>query len=224
MKKADAIKAVTRHGMLLVFPIDNRPEPRSLWSVFYPRSKMRWEWDESGDNRVANLWHMREQLSHSGLVIYAKWFRGRATLFSLELFTALLATYMRRPKFLSLSKDAREILSLLEENSPQSTRQLKRQSGLIGRALEPAYNKALQELWSRGLIVAFGEVDEGAFPSLAVGATRLLFEHLYLAARAMPSSEAEGILAHHFAEIPLLEKQHRKILAGLGDLQNDAAE
>lgn len=215
MKKAQAIQAIDRHGMLLVFPIDNRPEPLSLWSVFYPRSRMRWEWDDDGDNRVADLWHLREALSRSKRVIYAKWFRGRATFFSRELFTALLSAYQRQPGFHKLSRDAREILDLLLENSPQSTKQLKRQSGLVGRALEPTYNKALQELWSRGLIVAFGEVDEGAFPSLAVGATRLLFEDIYLAAQAMPASEAESILAHHFARSGLLAKQHEKILRSL---------
>lgn len=215
MTKAAAIKAIDRHGMLLAFPLDNRPEPKSLWSVFYPRTKMRWEWDDSGDNRVADLWHLREELSRSKRVIYAKWFRGRATFFSRRLFTALLSEYMRQPGFNVLSRDARELLSLLEENSPQSTKQLKKQSGLVGRALEPTYNKALQELWSRLRIVAFGEVDEGAFPSLAIGATRLLFEPLYLEAKALPSSEAEAVFAEHFPESPLLEKQHRKIIAQL---------
>lgn len=215
MKKADAMKAVDKHGMLLVFPMDNRPEPKSLWSVFYPRTKMRWEWDDSGDNRVANLWHLREELSRSKRVIYAKWFRGRATLFSRELFTALLAVYMKQPGFSRLSRDARELLAFLQENSPQSTRQLKRQSNLLGRALEPTYNKALQQLWLRGLIVAFGEFDEGSFPSLGIGATRLLFEDLYLAAQSMPAAEAENTLAIHFSRSALLEKQHEKILREL---------
>ena len=215
MTKAAAIKAIDRHGMLLAFPLDNRPEPKSLWSVFYPRTKMRWEWDDSGDNRVADLWHLREELSRSKRVIYAKWFRGRATFFSRRLFVALLSENMRQPGFNQLSRDARELLSLLEENSPQSTKQLKKQTGLVGRALEPTYNKALQELWQRLRIVAFGEVDEGAFPSLAIGATRLLFEPLYLEAKALPSSEAEAVFAEHFPESPLLEKQHRKIIAQL---------
>jgi hypothetical protein len=215
MTKASAIKAIDRHGMLLAFPLDNRPEPKSLWSVFYPRTKMRWEWDDNGDNRVADLWHLREELSRSRKVIYAKWFRGRATFFSRRLFVALLSEYMRQPGFNILSREAREILSLLEENSPQSTKQLKKQSSLVGRALEPTYNKALQELWQRLRIVAFGEVDEGAFPSLAVGATRLIFEPLYLEAKAQPSSESELVLAEHFALSPLLEKQHLKIMSQL---------
>ncbi len=215
MNKKAAIQAIDRYGMLLAFPLDNRAEPKSLWSVFYPRSKMRWEWDDDGDNRVANLWHLREELSRSKRVIYAKWFRGRATFFSMPLFTALLAIYQRQPGFDRLSRDARDLLSLLEENSPQSTKQLKRQSGLVGRALEPTYNKALQELWQRMRIVAFGEVDEGAFPSLAIGATRLIFEQVYQEARALPLHEAEAILAAYLPLAPLLERQHLRILRSL---------
>jgi hypothetical protein len=216
MKKADAIRAIERHGMLLVFPIDNRPEPRSLWSAFYPRSKMRWEWDEGGDDRVARLWHLREELSRSRKVVYAKWFRGRATFFSRDLFRALLAVYAHQPGFTALSRDARELLSLLEENSPQSTKQLKRASGLVGRALEGAYTRALQELWSRLLVVAFGEVDEGAFPSLAVGATKWIFEDLYREAEGMGVEEAETVVELHARASPLFLKQHLRVLAQLG--------
>ena len=51
---------------------------------------MVWEWDEDGDGRVSDLWHLREKLSKSGQLIYGKWFRGRATLMSREIFPALL--------------------------------------------------------------------------------------------------------------------------------------
>jgi hypothetical protein len=215
VNKPAAIKAINKHGMLLAFPIDNAPEPKSLWSVFYPRSKMSWEWDEGGDNRVAELWHLREQLSTSRKVVYVKWFKGRATFFSRELFCALLSTYMKQPGFNSLSRDARALLSLLQENSPQSTKQLKRQSSLVGRALEGVYTRALAELWSRLLIVAFGEVDEGAFPSLAVGATQWIFEELYREARELTAAEADALLELHVKGNPLLLRQHLRILAQL---------
>jgi len=216
MKKSDAIKAIDRYGMLLVFPIDNAKEPRSLWSVTYPRSKMRWEWDEGGDNRVGELWHLREQLSRSGKVIYGKWFRGRATFMSKDLFRALLALYSRQPKFFALSRDARELLALLKENSPQSTKELKRATNLIGRALEPTYTRALKELWDRLLVVAVGEVDEGAFPSLAVGAVSLIFEELYREALELSLHDAEAVIRRYLGDAPLAERQHRKILAQLG--------
>lgn len=214
--KRKAIEAIHRHGMLLVFPLDNKPEPRSIWQVLHPRSKMRWEWDDSGDNRVAKLWFLREELSTSRKVVYAKWFRGRATFFSRDLFAAMLSLNMRKPRFSALSREARELLSLLEENSPQSTKQLKRATDLVGRALEPTYMRALQELWDRLLIVAFGEVDEGAFPSLAIGATRLIFEELYTEARELSEVEAQVRVNETLADSPLFLKHANKVWAKLG--------
>jgi hypothetical protein len=174
-----AIAEIEKQGILLVYPIDNRREPLSLWSCFYPRSAMRWEWDESGDDRVARLWHLREELSRSGKVVYAKWFRGRATFFSRGIFAALLALSGGPGARESLSREARGILSVLEMDSPLSTKQIKAATGLKGKAHERDYERAMKELWSRFLIVGFGEVDDGAFPSLAVGATQLLFEDLW---------------------------------------------
>src|SRR5687768_456182 len=90
MDVKSAVAKVNKRGMLLVFPINNRKEPASLWGEFYQKTEMRWEWDEEGDSRVAELWHLRERLSKSGKVVYTKWYRGRATLISRELFPALL--------------------------------------------------------------------------------------------------------------------------------------
>jgi hypothetical protein len=190
---AAAIKFVNQNGALLVFPHENRKEPKSLWYEFFPKTKMRWEWDDSGDSRVADLWHLRERLSTSRKVVYGKFFRGRATLLSFPLFTALLKLLNPDlPSVGGLSFQAREILDLLEEDSPVSTKQLKKLTDLQGRAAESTYQRALKELWDRHLIVAFGEVDEGAFPSIAVGATRVLFEDLWNDAEAMSLDEARS--------------------------------
>src|SRR5205809_926272 len=91
MKISSAVSAIEKNGILLVYPIDNRKEPPSLWSSFFPKSQMRWEWDTGGDHRVADLWRLREELSRSGKVVYAKWYRGRATFFSKQVFTWMLA-------------------------------------------------------------------------------------------------------------------------------------
>lgn len=207
LTKTSAIAAVKEHGILLVYPVAGKADPRSLWSVAYPRVKMRWEWDEDGDDRVSKLWFLREELSRSRKVVYAKWLQGRATLFSLEVFQALLALQMRRRDFRNeLSRDAAEILAILEEESVQSTKQLKRAAGLVGRALESTYERAMRELWRRNLIVAYGEVDEGAFPSLAIGATRLIFEDLYLAAEELSEDEAHARLEPVIEGSPTVKK------------------
>ena len=244
MKLARAIALVERHGALLVFPIGNRPEPKSLWSVLHPRTPMRWEWDETGDGRVVDLWHARRELAESRAVVYSKWFQGRATLFAKRVFEAMLATFaaqgrattttaataLRSPLTAGLSPDARALLEILEDDSPQSTKALKRSAGMQGRVMEAAYTRALKELWSRLLVVGAGEVEDGAFPSLSIGATKLLFEDSWAAAHeASPShagvatndarTEREAILARTFAEAPSfrrhLDKEMKKLGAAL---------
>lgn len=189
MKTRSAISAIEKAGALLVFPMENRKEPASLWSHFHPRKEMSWEWDDAGNAEVHKLWHLRSALSTTRKVIYTKWFRDRATCISRPLFAPLLRSLNpdgdRRE---SLSPDARKLLEVLEGESPLSTKELKRMSGLKGSD----YEKAMKPLWSRLLIVAFGEVDDGAFPSLAIGATRVLFEELWAEAFDLSDTEAQG--------------------------------
>lgn len=186
-----AVAAVEKHGALLVFPIDNRKEPLSIWSVFYPRTAMKWEWDDEGDDRVSRLWHLRTELAQSRKVVYAKWYQGRATVFSREVFTLLLAALgSARSAHLELSRESRNILELLESDSPRSTKELKRATELVGKALESTYERALRSLWQKLLVVGFGEFDDGAFPSLAVGSSRLLFEDLWTEAQAIDAQAA----------------------------------
>lgn len=93
---------------------------------------------------------------------------------------------MKSPDFLKLSPTARLILDTLEEDSPLSTKQLKMMTDLRGKDNEPIYNKSLKELFKRFLIVGYGEVDDGAFPSLAVAATKSIYEDLWLKASKVP--------------------------------------
>jgi hypothetical protein len=204
MKISQAVKEIKQHGALLVYPIQNQKDPLSLWGQFFPKSTMKWEWDDSGDNRVAHLWHLREELSSSNKVVYSKWYRGRATFFSKEVFVALLA-FLGTTR--GLSRGSLTLLRTLEEESPLSTKQLKKKCKLQGRAMEGAYHQALKPLWVRGLIVGYGEVDEGAFPSLAVGATPLLFEELWLEAQALNSDQGKVILEKKLKKNPLVLKE-----------------
>jgi len=191
--EAKAIARIRERGALLVYPINNRPEPRSLWSEFFPKIPMVWDWNEDGDTRVAGMWQLMKRLSQTGDVVYSKWYQGRATFFSRELFTAMLAVQRRRSD-LHLSGAAKTVMEVLQNNSPLSTKELKRVTDLQGRAHETEYNRAMKELFSRLLIVGFGEFEDGAFPSLAVGATELLFSDLWTRAEDMRASEAESVI------------------------------
>lgn len=190
MKQKDAIEKIRKQGILLVFPVKNAKEPPSLWSAFYPRSEMRWEWDEDSDDRVSKLWFLMKKLSDCGDVVYSKWYQGRATFMSKPVFTALLSLRRRSSGFDELSPTARRILDTLESDSPLSTRDLKSMNDLQGRDNEGVFNRSLKELFSRFLVVGYGEVNDGAFPSLAVASTRLIYEDLWRASERLPSNEA----------------------------------
>ena len=187
----EAVKAIEKYGILLVYPINNKKLPKSLWSVFYPDEEMHWKWDESGDDRVGQLWRLKSVLGVSRKVIYAKWYKGRATFFSKEIFTALVAL-VGSPLLAEtrLSKEANQILEVLEMDSPQSTKQIKLATELRGKTFERIYERAMRELWGQFLIVGFGEVEDGAFPSLAVGATKTLFEDVVESAKKMSEADA----------------------------------
>lgn len=184
-----SVQWINKKGFLLVFPQGNKDRPQSLWSLLYPHSPLRWEWNEYADDRVVKLWHVREQLARSKEVVYGKFYGGRATFFSRDVFKNLLAIlqpWTNSPSNLV----SRECLDSLEIDSPLSTKQLRSLTGMKGRLLEGAFKKAMQELWSRLLIVGLGEIDDGAFPSLAHGATRTVFEDLWMEAQEIDPIEA----------------------------------
>lgn len=193
MNLRSAVTRINKRGILLVFPVKNQKEPSSLWSEFFPRKKMKWEWDEGADNHVGDMWNLMKRLSDCGQVVYSKWYQGRATFFSKELFAAVLNVHRHSYDVeRGLTRAARDLFDALESDSPLSTRILKSHTGLEGRINESAYSKGLKQLFSRFVIVGYGESDDGAFPSLCVGSTRLLYEDVWN--RSLEMSEKEALL------------------------------
>ena len=211
MTQKTAISKINKMGVLLVFPINNKKEPASLWSQFFPKSKMRWCWDENSDSRISDLWQLMKRLSDCKLVVYSKWYQNRATFFSRELFSALLCNAQKEilPS-LRLSRSAQDILELLESDSPLSTKIIKKLTGLQGKDNQATYNRALKELFTRFLIVAYGEVEDGAFPSLAIGSTKILYEDLWNEATAMSLADAKKIEAQYISAESLFKKELQK--------------
>jgi len=105
------------------------------------------------------------------------------------------------------------VLRLLEDDSPLSTKELKKRAKLEGRFQETAYNRALKELWKRLLIVGFGEVDDGAFPSLAMGASEVMFEQLWRDAGTLDPQAAHDRIREKLGESSLFYKDFRKTLS-----------
>lgn len=190
-----SIDCINAKNILLVFPVKNAKEPASLWGSLHPRTPMKWEWDDSGDNRVFEMWSRMKHLSSCREVVYSKWYMGRATFFSRNLFVAMLRLLgTSQQNGVGLSKTARLLLSELESDSPLSTKQLKLLTDLRGRDNESIYNRAMKELFHRLHIVAFGEVEDGAFPSLAVGATQLIYEDLWIESLKISKSSAQTLV------------------------------
>lgn len=201
-----SIRAVNEHGWLLVFPIPEKKEPLSVWHVLHPKSVMRWEWTEDADDKVVQLWQLRRLLAESQRVIYSKWYRGRATVFSEKLFKKLWVYF--KPDRERILAESREILDLLEMESPLSTKQLRRGVELTGRENEKRYVAAMKELWRTLAIVGIGEIDDGAFPSLAHAASHVIFEELCLEAEKEESPES----ARRWLEENISDKAFRRIL------------
>jgi hypothetical protein len=214
-KRQKIIQVIEQKGCLLVYPMDNRKEPASIWSSLYPRTLMRWEWDEAGDNRVAELWMLRMELSESREVVYSKWYRNRATFFSKEVFVNLLAYLGTSQGQAPLARDSQEALDLLLMDSPQSTPTLKENLGLRGRLLEGQYNRTLKPLWNYLYLVGFGETEDSSFPSLNIGATATLFEELWLQSQGIVPEKAEAFLLRILGEENLFFKYAKKLRAAL---------
>lgn len=185
---------VDRLGITLVYPLAHHADPPSLWAELYPGRAMEWSWNADADPRVAEVWHLRERLSREGDVAYAKWFRGRATFFSLPVFHALLGRLADAGDvFGGLPREAMEILEIVRERSPLSTKEIRAAADLRGKAYERVFEHAMKTLWARLLIVGHGEIADGAFPSLAVGATELLFEDIWLARENVPEDASRQL-------------------------------
>lgn len=211
MYKNKVIRTIDKAGVLLVYPIQNQKEPPSIWHSLYPNCKMSWDWADSADDRVVDLWHLRTELSVSRKVVYTKWYQGRATFFSRPVFTALLKVLNAGERQRDLPEPASEIYRLLLDDSPQTPRMMREALGLLGKTNEAAFNRGIGELWRRLLVVGFGELDEGSYPALQVGATKHQFEDLWDEALELDPTEAERTVAAAFREGSAFGRQLKRL-------------
>lgn len=186
-----AVAAINSHHIQLVYPIKNAQEPASLWRSLHPRSFMKWDWSEDADQRVVDIWHLKDELCFGQDVVYAKWFRGRATFFSKEIFVPVLRLLeTTQVDEIYRNTHANDIYEELLDRSPQTPKLVGQAVDLSGSQSRSDYEKGVKLLWEQLLIVGTGEVDEGQFPALAMGATKHIFEDLWDEARSMDPLDA----------------------------------
>ena len=70
LQLSSAVASIRQHGGLLVFPINNREQPHSLWAEFFPAARMVWDWNEDSDHRVGDMWQMMKLLSDCREVVF----------------------------------------------------------------------------------------------------------------------------------------------------------
>jgi hypothetical protein len=175
-----ALEFIEREGRVAVFPEKNKKKKGaivSLWELFYPRTKMSWEWDDSADNRVVKLWWLKNEIARTQQVLYGRFFGNRPVYVSKKEASKILATIKPKP----LSPLAREILARLEDNSPQTKRMLAR--ALRDEGWEPSkgeFERALLDLQKNFQIVSLGdsEREAGPMPSSEYAAISLIFPDL----------------------------------------------
>jgi hypothetical protein len=69
----------------------------------------------------------------------------------------------------------------------------------------------MNELWAALLVVGTGEVDDGAFPSLEIGATRSIFEDLWDAAATTDRKAALARVTARLEREPAFLKHFRAV-------------
>lgn len=218
LNKKEAVAAINKYGMLLVFPQNNKVDPHSLWSHFFPKKKMNWKWETADESGLTDLWNLKTELSTSKKVVYTKWYQDKATFISAELFCALfkvLNSDLRNESRRSLSKTSLCILNQLEADSPISSKELKKMVSKIEKRTDVSLDKAMKELWTRLLIVAYGEFKDGSFPSLGIAATETVFEDLWIEANKMSDKSAMTIIERYLPKELLFRKHLEKIKKGM---------
>lgn len=116
---------------------------------------------------------------------------------------AYTKNWRENSKWNSASQD---IYDLLENDSPLSTKLIKKHTSLIGKDFNAEYERAMRFLFQRLLIVSFGEAEDGAFPSSAIGASNLLFEDLWRQSAKIKPKQAEVIIDHYMPKGSMTRK------------------
>jgi hypothetical protein len=111
-----------------------------------------------------------------------------------------------------LPRESLAILDLLRGGAPLSTRQIRRAANLHGKSCAGRFAYAMNALWSRLLVVGVCEVRGGGAPSLAVGATEVLFDDLWRARGSVPA-DAGRKLDEALARSPSFHRELDRALA-----------
>lgn len=168
---ADARKFIDAAGFCMLFPVTNVPLP-SLYCAVTGRSP------NAGivfDKHFLKLWRWKDELPRRHRAFYAKYFRARGTLISLEHLPHFLA--MRQTAAAPgdsarlyaagrIRDDARVIWEALETHGPLATLELRHVCRMETKAGNIRFKRAMLDLQCLLVVVHFGaEQETGAWAS-----------------------------------------------------------
>jgi hypothetical protein len=203
---AEARKFIDAAGFCMLFPVNNVPLP-SLYSAATRRSP------SAGivfDKHFEKIWRWKDELPRRRRAFYAKYFRSRGTLISLEQLPYFLA--MRdsavapgdHARFYAdgrIRDDARIIWEALETHGPLATLELRHLCHMETKAGNVRFKRAMLDLQCLLVVVHFGsEQETGAWASGRFELTFRAFPKQTAAAKSIAPDVARARVAAKYLE------------------------
>lgn len=143
----------------------SRSELPCLWHAAAGERTPDYPLHVQNDPYISLVWIAKDQLAAEKKVYYGKALKKRPTFISLEYFPYFykVINHQRGDHYLTdylrggLSRDARRILDVLNEQSPQITADLKAAAAMANPDKRLAFDSAMAELQSRFYVVKIGE-------------------------------------------------------------------
>jgi hypothetical protein len=250
---SQAAKYIDRVGFCLLFPIKGVRLP-SLWAAVKGKPPKNFNLVAAWDSDTERLWEWKDQLPRRRLCWFGRFFRGKQSLLSLRFLPCFYrlagsygSTFAHHPERQSrdgradeyeqlyregkITADARAVCERLHKHGPQAALELRYALGWVSKPQNRRFQRALQELQRRLLIVHWGakpethawesvvyELTLRAFPKAVRAATRLALEEARrrIAAqyrRLVPSAtpaEAARLFAWHRRDAEAAFRQFRE--------------
>jgi hypothetical protein len=205
----------------MLFPIKDVPLPSLYYSISHRNPKLDFVWNKYAEM----LWKWKSSLPQRKRAFYAKYFRGRGTLISLQqlpYFLAMRETAVEpgdHENFYAdgrISEDARAIWQALATHGPLATLELRNVSKLDSVAGNVRFKRAIGELQGLLVVVHFGtEQETAAWASGKFELTCRAFPKETAAARNITPEIARRTLAAKFMELcPEAQPEHLARLFG----------
>ena len=203
---AEARKFIDATGFCMLFAVNNVPLPSLYWMVTRrgPRD------DFVFDKYFERIWHWKDELPRRRRACYAKYFRRRGTLISLQqlpYFLAMRETAVApgdHARFYAdgrIRDDARVIWKALEEHGPLATLELRHLCHMETKAGNVRFKRAMLDLQALLVVVHFGtEQETGAWASGKFELTCRAFPQQTSAAKNIAPEMARAKLAAKYLE------------------------